>query len=62
MSHAKNNGQVTIPGPNYRDIGEYCKKFGLNEEEERKLKRLLGKHAPLHELHANAPAKSPRYR
>jgi hypothetical protein len=30
--------------------------------EERKLQRLLGKHAPLHELQANAPPRTPKFR
>jgi hypothetical protein len=36
--------------------------MGLDAHEERKLVRLLGKHAPLHEISANAPHKPPRFR
>jgi hypothetical protein len=62
MSHSKHSRQIIVPGPNYHDVAEHCRKFGINEVEERKLKTLLGKHAPLHEIHANAPPKSPKYR
>jgi hypothetical protein len=62
MSHSKNNRQVRIPGPNEHDVAEHCRKFGINQVEERKLQRLLGKHAPLHELQANAPPRTPKFR
>jgi hypothetical protein len=62
MSHSKYVRQVIIPSPNYRDVSEHCRRFGINETDERNLKKLLGNHAPLHEIHANAPPKSPKYR
>jgi hypothetical protein len=34
----------------------------VDPAEERKLLRLLGNHAPLHEIRANAPPKQPRFR
>ena len=62
MSHSKQSHQVIVPAPKNHDVAEHCRKFGINEVEERKLKRLLGKHAPLHEIHSNATPKPPRYR
>jgi hypothetical protein len=62
MSQSQNDRQVRIPGPNDRNIADYCKKFGISPADERKLLKLLGKHAPLHEIHANSPNRSPRYR
>ncbi len=62
MSHSRDNRQVRIPGPNDRDVGEHCKKFGIGPSEERKLQRLLGKHAPLHKIQANAPPRLPKFR
>jgi hypothetical protein len=61
MKHL-NNRQVRDPGPKSRDIAEHCRKIGLDAHEERKLIRLLGKHAPLHEINANAPQKPLRFR
>ncbi|PKA45298.1 hypothetical protein [Rhizobium sullae] len=57
-----NNRQVHVPGPHERDVADHCKKLGVDPAEERKLLRLLGKHAPLHEIRANAPPKQPRFR
>jgi len=34
----------------------------ISAAEAKKLVKLLGRHAPLHELHANAPPKQPRWR
>ncbi len=62
MSHSQDNRQVRIPGPGYKDVAEHCRKFGINPVEERKLKRLLGKHAPLHEIQVNAPSRLPKFR
>ncbi|MCS0460163.1 MULTISPECIES: hypothetical protein [Rhizobium] len=60
MSHAMN--KVRMPRPNEHDVAELCKKLGLSPAEERTLRRLLGKHAPLHEIQANASPKPPRFR
>lgn len=57
-----NNRQVHVPGPRDHDVADHCKKLGVDPAEERKLLRLLGKHAPLHEIRANAPPKQPRFR
>jgi hypothetical protein len=62
MSHSKENRQVRIPGPNDHNVADHCKKFGIGPAEERKLHRLLGKHAPLHEIHANGSPKLPKFR
>ncbi|WP_310384701.1 hypothetical protein [Rhizobium sp. 1399] len=62
MSHSKDHRQVRMPGPNEHNVAELCKKFGISALEERKLRRLLGKHAPLHEIQANAPPRPPRFR
>jgi len=62
MTHAKNNRQVRIPGPNEHDVAEHCRKFGITAVEERKLRKLLGDHAPLHEIQANSPTKTPKFR
>jgi hypothetical protein len=62
MSHAKNNRQVRIPGPNDHDISDLCRKFGINHSEERKLRILFGKHASVHEIQANAPPRQPKFR
>lgn len=61
MEHV-NNRQVREPGSRNLDVADHCKKIGLDAHEERKLVRLLGKHAPLHEISANAPHKPPRFR
>lgn len=62
MSRSQDNRQVRIPGPDHKDVAEHCRKFGINPVEERKLKRLLGKHAPLHEIQVNAPSRLPKFR
>lgn len=60
--HSLKTRQVRIPGPNDRCVAEQCKKFGIGPVEEKKLLKLLGKHAPLHEIKHNAPARPPRFR
>jgi hypothetical protein len=62
MSHSTNNRQVREPGPRDRNVSDHCKKLGISPEEERKLRKLLGNHAPLHEIHANHTSKQPRFR
>ncbi|TCL63607.1 hypothetical protein [Rhizobium sp. BK251] len=62
MSHSKDNRQVRIPGANERSVAEHCRKFGIGPAEARKLQQLLGKHAPLHEIQANAPPRLPKFR
>lgn len=57
-----NNRQVRIPGPREHDVAEHCRKFGIGPAEEKKLKKLLGSKAPLHEIQANAPPRQPRWR
>jgi len=61
MEHVSNR-QVRTPGSRNLDVADHCKKIGLDALEERKLVRLLGKQAPLHEINANAPQKPPRFR
>ena len=56
------NRQVRNPGPRDRDVSQHCKTHGLDAAEERKLVRLLGTHAPLHEIKANSAHKQPRFR
>lgn len=56
------NRQVRIPGPREHDVAEHCRKFGIGPAEEKKLKKLLGSHAPLHEIQANAPPRLPKWR
>jgi hypothetical protein len=56
------NRQVRIPGPREHDVAEHCRKFGIGPAEEKKLKKLLGSRAPLHEIQANAPPRQPRWR
>jgi hypothetical protein len=36
--------------------------LGISPDEERKLRKLLGSHAPLHEIHANHTSKQPKFR
>jgi hypothetical protein len=62
MSHSKHSRPIIVNASKYHDVAEHCRKFGIDEAEERKLKSLLGKHAPLHEIHSNAPPKPPKYR
>jgi hypothetical protein len=63
IMHSTNNRQVKIPGPrDHHDVAAHCKKFGIGPAEERKLLKLLGHHAPPHEIAANAPPKMPRFR
>ncbi|WP_319005712.1 hypothetical protein [Pararhizobium sp. BT-229] len=62
MSHASNNRQIRIPGPNDHCVSSHCKKLGIGPAEERKLLKILGKHAPLHEIKSNAPPRPPRFR
>lgn len=62
MSHAKDNRHVLSPGPKDRNIAEHCKQFGLSAAEQRKLQKLLGHHAPAHEIQANSSPKPPRFR
>ncbi|TCL62720.1 hypothetical protein [Rhizobium sp. BK251] len=62
MSHSKDNRQVRIPVPNDRSVVEHCRKFGIGPAEERKLQKLLGKHAPLHEIQTNSPPRLPKFR
>jgi hypothetical protein len=57
-----NNRQVRIPGPNDHDITEHCRKFGIGPAEEKRLKKLLGQKAPLHEIQANATTPQPKWR
>lgn len=54
--------QVKNPGPREHDVAKHCRKNGIDPAEERKLLRLLGKKASLHELQANAPPRQPRFR
>ncbi|AUW41323.1 hypothetical protein [Rhizobium leguminosarum] len=56
------NRQVRIPGPREHDVAEHCRKFGIGPAEEKKLKKLLGSRAPLHEIQANASPRQPRWR
>jgi len=56
------NRQVKRPGPRELDVEQHCKKHGVDAAEAKKLVKLLGRHAPLHELQANAPPKQPRWR
>ncbi len=60
----KNNTtrQVRIPGPRDHDVAEHCQKNGMRPEDEKKMLRLLGKHAPVHEIHSNSPPRPPRFR
>ncbi|SMF50338.1 hypothetical protein QTA58_01675 [Neorhizobium sp. CSC1952] len=58
----RNNRQVHNPGPRDQDVSKYCKRLGVDVAEERKLLRLLGKHAPLHEIRSNLPPGQPRFR
>jgi LDH2 family malate/lactate/ureidoglycolate dehydrogenase len=62
MSHSKDNRQVRIPGSNDRNVAEHCQKFGISPIEERKLQKLLGKRAPLHEIQANVSHGPPKFR
>ena len=62
MSHQPGNRQIRIPGPNDHDVADHCKKLGIGPAEERKLRILLGKHAPLHEIKSNATPRTPRFR
>jgi hypothetical protein len=62
MSHSKDNRQVRIPGPNDHSVSEHCQKFGIGPAEERKLQKLLGKRAPLHEIQANVSQRPPKFR
>lgn len=57
-----NNRQVRHPGPSEHDVSKHCQKHGIDAAEEKKLVKLLGRHAPLHEIHANSPPKQPRFR
>jgi len=57
-----NNRQVRIPGPKDQDITEHCRKFGIGPAEEKKLKKLLGHRAPLHEIQANTSTPQPKWR
>lgn len=56
------NRQVQHPGPRGHDVAEHCRKHGINATEERKLLQLLGKHAPAHEIRANAAQRPPKFR
>jgi hypothetical protein len=60
--HSSQSRQVRIPGPNDRCVIEQCRKFGIGPAEERKLVRLLGKHAPQHEIKLNKTPGMPRFR
>lgn len=62
MSHSSDNRQIRTPGPNDRCVVQQCRKFGIGPAEERKLLRLLGKHAPQHEVKNNEPPRPPRFR
>jgi len=62
MSHSKDNRQVRIPGPNDKNVADLCKQFGISSTEEKKLRTVLGKHAPIHEIQANAPPRQPKFR
>lgn len=62
MSHSKNNRKVHEPGPRDHDVAEHCRKFGIAPDEERKLRKLLGNHAPLHEIEANRSHRQPKFR
>ncbi len=44
------NRQVKQPGPRELDVEQHCKKHGVDAAEAKKLVKLLGRHAPLHEL------------
>ncbi|EUB98538.1 hypothetical protein PMI07_004819 [Rhizobium sp. CF080] len=54
--------QIRIPGPRDHDVAAHCRKNGMRPEDERKMLRLLGKHAPMHEIHSNSPPRAPRFR
>jgi hypothetical protein len=56
------NRQVRTPGPKDRNIADHCAKHGIDAEEQKKLEKLLGRHAPLHEIHANSTQKQPKFR
>ncbi|MBP2561182.1 hypothetical protein ABCW43_22890 [Neorhizobium sp. IRAMC:178] len=56
------NRQVRIPGPRDHDVAEHCRKNGMRLEDERKMLRLLGKQAPVHEIQSNSPPRPPRFR
>jgi hypothetical protein len=62
MSHSSNNRQIRIPGPNDRCVVEQCKQFRIGPTEERKLLKLLGKHAPVHEIKSNKTPGMARFR
>jgi hypothetical protein len=62
MSHSSDNRQIRIPGPNDHCVVGLCKKFGITPAEERKVIRLLGKQAPVHEVKINAPPRPARFR
>jgi hypothetical protein len=56
------SGQDRVPDARDKSVIEYCRKNGLSAAEERKLVKLLGQHAPSHEIKANSPHKQPRFR
>ncbi|KRB55098.1 hypothetical protein ASE04_05115 [Rhizobium sp. Root708] len=62
MTHQRDNRQVRIPGAKDHNITDHCKKFGISSSEERKLRKLLGNDAPLHEIQANSAPRQPRFR
>lgn len=60
--HQSTTRQVRTPGPNDHCVVQQCKKLGIGPAEERKLIKLLGKHAPLHEIKLNKSPGAPRFR
>ncbi|MDX3924974.1 MAG: hypothetical protein QHC90_04085 [Shinella sp.] len=60
--HHTSNRQIKTPGPRSHDVVEHCRRNGIDRAEERKLVKLLGKFAPLHEIQANSPLKQPKFR
>jgi hypothetical protein len=62
MSHSKDNRHVHTPGPKDHSVSDHCRRLGISPDEERKLRKLLGSHAPLHEIHANYTSKQPKFR
>uniref|UniRef100_UPI003100B1D9 hypothetical protein n=1 Tax=Neorhizobium sp. EC2-8 TaxID=3129230 RepID=UPI003100B1D9 len=54
--------QVRISGPRDHDVAEHCQKNGMRPEDARKMLRLLGKRAPMHEIQSNSPPRQPRFR
>jgi len=60
--HSSQTRQVRIPGPNDRCVVQQCRMFGIAPAEERKLIKLLGKRAPVHEIKMNKSPGAPRFR